>query len=59
MKLRRPNSSSKKNQHQGPMYVQISSKKTIKKTQQSLMKELGQDTQRLPEARDPRDVQHS
>ena len=50
---------SKKNQHQGPMYVQISSKKTIKKTQQSPVKELGRDTKRLLEARDPRDVQHS
>ena len=29
------------------------------KIQQNPVKELGQDTQRLPEVRDPRDVQHS
>ena len=33
----------KKNQHQGPMYVQISNKKAIKNP----VKELGRDTQRL------------
>ena len=37
------------------MYVQISSKKAIKNP----IKELGRDTQRLLEARDPRDMQHS
>ena len=29
------------------------------KIQQNPVKELGRDTQRLPEAQDPRDVQHS
>ena len=52
---RRSNSCSKKNQYQGPMYVQISNKKAIKNP----VKELGRDTQRLPEARDPWDMQHS
>ena len=40
---RMPNSCSKKNQHQGPMYVHISSKKAIKNT----VKELGRDTQNV------------
>ena len=34
-------------------------KKGHLKIQQNPVKELGRDTQRLPEAQDPRDVQHS
>ena len=41
------------------MYVQISNKKGHQKVQQNPVKELGRDPQRLLEARDPRDVQHS
>ena len=46
---------SKKNQHQGPMYVQISSKKTIRNPAKSSERTgLG-----YLEARDPWDVHHS
>ena len=44
---RRSNLWSKKNQHQGPMYVQISRKKRPLKIQQNPVKEMGRDTQKL------------